>query len=236
MAKIYIGIAAGGSGTRMGSALPKQFIEVCGIPVIIRTIRKMCEYKCREKIFVAVPENYISYTEGLIKKFLPGESDIVVLSGGSDRMSTLLNMISEIRKTDSSPDSVLLTHDGVRPFFTREMVELCAEKAAQHGASGVYVPATDTIAVSVDGEAIDSIPDRSTLFNTQTPQAFRIGWFEEDFANLDERSRQTLTDAIGLFLKSGRRVCMVEGSPDNIKLTTPIDLEVARALIEKKGL
>ena len=228
---VYAGIVAGGSGTRMGAPIPKQYIEICGKPIIIRTIEKFVSCEVFRKIFVAVPQDHISMTRKLIEKHIGTDSNVFVIAGGNDRNGSVCNIISAAKADDPSPENLLVTHDGVRPFVTTQMIKECIIRAEETGASGVYVPTTDTIVSSSDGQFADTVLNRALLYNTQTPQTFRIGLFEEAFSSLSDSEKQTLTDVSGLFRKTGQPVAMVMGSTGNIKITTPIDIAVAEAVI-----
>lgn len=232
----YAGIVAGGSGTRMGASIPKQYIEICGKPIIVRTAEVFVRCRIFDRIFIAVPKQFVSMTEELIARHINGCENITVIEGGNDRNGSVCNIISALRSHDSCRDSLLVTHDGVRPFVTEAMIAECVLSAREHGVSGVYIPSTDTIVSSIDGHIVNSVPDRSQLFNTQTPQAFKTGLFEDAFAQLSDDEKKNLTDVSGLFRKVGKDVHMVMGSTENIKITTPIDIAVAEAVIKSREL
>lgn len=232
---IYAGILAGGVGSRMGiTGMPKQFLSVGGKPIIIHTIEKFLMCERIDHIYVAVVRDYVSHMTDILKKEI-GESDrITVIEGGADRNGSIVNVINEIRKTDSSPDSILITHDSVRPFVSARIIEENIDAALEFGATDTVIPATDTIIRSSDGMKLDEIPVRDELYNGQTPQTFRIGMFEEDFFALSEEQKKILTDACKIFILAGRTVRMVKGDAYNMKITTPFDLRLAEAIVAEE--
>ncbi|MBE6759166.1 MAG: 2-C-methyl-D-erythritol 4-phosphate cytidylyltransferase [Ruminococcaceae bacterium] len=233
---IYAGILAGGVGSRMGvTEMPKQFLPVAGKPVILYTIESFLQCSRIDHIYVAVVSDYVSHMKGLLNSEFGVCDRITVVEGGSDRNGSIVNVISTIRRTDSDPDSVLITHDAVRPFVSPRIIDENIDAAIEFGATDTVVPATDTIIRSADDEYIDDIPVRSELYHGQTPQTFRIGWFEQDYFALSEEQKKTLTDACRIFTLSGRRVRLVMGDAFNLKITTPFDLRLAEAIVAERS-
>ncbi len=232
---IYAGILAGGVGSRMGiTGMPKQFLSVGGKPIIIHTIEKFLMCERIDHIYVAVVRDYVSHMTDILKKEIGDCDRITVIEGGADRNGSIVNVINEIRKTDSSPDSILITHDSVRPFVSARIIEENIDAALEFGATDTVIPATDTIIRSSDGMQLDEIPVRDELYNGQTPQTFRIGMFEEDFFALSEDKKKILTDACKIFILAGRTVRMVKGDAYNMKITTPFDLRLAEAIVAEE--
>lgn len=225
---IYAAIAAGGVGSRMGADMPKQFLELSGEPVIIHTVKAFRENV--DRVYIGVVSDWVKYTEELLEKF--GLEDFAtVVNGGANRMETLYNIICKIEsETPSGEEDILLTHDAVRPFINNRIINENIEKCRQFGACGTYVPAVDTIAVSEDGLLLSSVPKRSTMFNTQTPQTAKLkllkSVFEENISRFEE-----FTDLCGMLNAIGVKVALAEGEYTNIKITTPSDLITARGIL-----
>lgn len=231
---IYAGILAGGVGSRMGiTSMPKQFLPVGGKPIIIHTVEKFLMCGQFDRIFIAVVKDYISHMEDIIRKYIGEDDRITVVEGGKDRNGSIVNIIERIRQDDTTPDSILVTHDAVRPFISARIIEDNIENAIKYGATDTVIPATDTMIRSVEGEFIDDIPVRSELYNGQTPQSFRIDWFENDFNALSDEQKKVLTDACRIFVLSGRKVKMVKGDAYNMKITTPFDLKLAESIVSE---
>lgn len=231
---IYAGILAGGVGNRMGvTAMPKQFLSVGGKPIIIHTIEKFLMCRRFDKIYVAVVADYVDYTRELIEKNIGATERICVIAGGSDRNGSIVNVVNAIRRQDSDPDSIIVSHDAVRPFVSARIIDENIDAAIEYGATDTVIPAYDTIIRSLDGSTLHDIPVRDELFHGQTPQSFKIGWFEHDFASLTDEQKAILTDACKIFTLCGRGVRIVMGDSYNMKITTPFDLKLAEAIVSE---
>jgi 2-C-methyl-D-erythritol 4-phosphate cytidylyltransferase len=230
---VFAVICAGGIGSRMGNAeKPKQYLNVGGKPIILHTIEKFVVNEEFEKIIVLVPESWISYTKDIINKHLQGIEKVEVMAGGSDRNSTIMNAINYIEeKFGLDDDTIIVTHDAVRPFVTHRIIMDNIEAAVKVGACDTVIPATDTIVESLDGEKISSIPDRSKVYQGQTPQSFRAKRLKELYSSLTDEEKSILTDAAKIYLLKGEAVHLVRGEVFNIKITYPYDLTVAETLI-----
>jgi len=231
---IFGAILAGGTGTRMGNyALPKQFLDLGGRPVIIHTIEKFLTCASLDAIYVGVHRDWIVYLQDLLKKYLPGMADtITVVCGGEDRNTTLFNVIDKIEADHGvSEDHIIVTHDAVRPFVTLRMIEENIAAAKEYGAVDTVIPAVDTIVCSQDGDFIASVPDRRQMYQGQTPQSFKIGLLKELYYSLSEEEKAVMTDACKICVVRDRKVKLVQGSDTNIKITTPGDLKIAQAMV-----
>ena len=232
MAKVYAAILAGGIGTRMGNIdRPKQYLELAGKPVIIHTVEKFAVHSEFEAILVLCPKAWIGHTKDLMAKYLPAVKNIVVLEGGATRNGTIMNAVQYVEnKGDLDEETILVTHDAVRPFISRRMIEDNIQAAREYGACDTVIAATDTIVEGKDGKTISSVPDRKFMYQGQTPQSFRAAVFKEIYTSLTEEEREILTDACKAFVIKGKTVRLVEGDTSNIKITHPADLLIARAI------
>ena len=231
---IYAAILAGGTGSRMGvSDTPKQFLEIKGKPILIYTVEKFLLNPKFEKVIVLTPENWISHTKRILKKHIGESQKIKVITGGSFRNETIMNAIDYIEETDGlDDDTVIVTHDSVRPFVTHRMIEDNIQAAQRFGACDTVIPATDTIVESTDGYAIFDIPLRQHMYQGQTPQSFKAKALKEAYESLSEEEKEILTDAAKILVMKGRPVKLVKGETYNIKITYPYDLRIARSLLE----
>ena len=231
---IFAAILAGGIGSRMGGTdTPKQFLDLGGKPVIIHTIEKFAINANVDEIIVLTPENFISHTKHLISEHIPNVDNVVVVEGGKTRNDTLMNSISYIEKNYGiDDDSIILTHDAVRPFLTHRIIEDNIVAARQYGACDTVIPATDTIVESVDGETIENIPVRDNYYQGQTPQSFNIKKLSSLISSLSEAETNILTDACKIFTIKGEDVYLVDGEVTNIKITYPYDLKLANTILE----
>lgn len=228
---IYAGIVAGGKGTRMGADVPKQFLDINGKPILIRTIEKFAAVNQIYKIYVGVHPDWINQCKMLIDKFGIDSSRIALVKGGSDRNSTVFNIIKQI-KLDRTicDDDIILTHDGVRPFVTEQIILDNISMLKNFPACGTYISAVDTVIRSTDGKTVTSVPSRSEMFQAQTPQSFNIMNLIETYNSLNDKQKSQLTDTCSIFTIKGLPVQIVEGDRNNIKITTANDLVIAEAI------
>ncbi|MDG2982025.1 IspD/TarI family cytidylyltransferase [Latilactobacillus curvatus] len=239
---IYAEILAGGKGTRMGNTpLPKQFLNLSGKPIIIHTIEKFLLHSEFEKIVVVLSSDWINYTNDLLKKSFTDQeiSRIALVKGGKDRNQTLMNGLNYIvNEYDLAENDVVVTHDAVRPFVSRRIIKENIEYAVKYGAVDTVVPSIDTIVKSdSDGEYIQSIPNRSVMYQGQTPQSFNINLLMNACKELSDDNKLILTDAAKIVVLSGEnvKVKLVEGEQQNFKITTSFDFKLAEALIDDGG-
>ena len=223
--KYEVVIPAAGQGKRMNAGKNKQFIELDGMPVIVHTLN----------VFEQDPE-----CTGILLVVNPNEKDIFtqladrygihkikgMISGGSERQHSVYNGL----KTASS--EIVLVHDGARPFIKKNMINKLVKAASEDGAATVAVPVKDTIKRVQNSEVIETV-ERSSLWAVQTPQAFRLSAI---LAAHEEASQSGFlgTDDASLIERSGSKVHVVEGDYTNIKLTTPDDLLIAKAILESE--
>lgn len=233
---IYAVIAAGGIGSRMGNKeKPKQYLKIKDKPIIVHTVEKFYVNSYFEKVIILCPEQWVNYTKDIIAKYLPENDRVLVLKGGSTRNETIMNAVKYIEETDGlDNETIIVTHDAVRPFVSARIIDENVEAALKYGATDTVVPATDTIVESQNGDVISSIPDRSKLYQGQTPQAFKAKTLKELYLSLTEEEKDILTDACKIFSMKGHEVHMIEGEVHNIKITYPYDLRVAKALLDEE--
>ena len=231
---IFAAILAGGVGSRMGNSdVPKQFLNLGDKPILIHTIEKFIINSKFDKILVLTPNNFINSTIDLIKN-IEGETDkIIVLEGGETRNDTIRNAINYIKSNfPIDDDSIIVTHDSVRPFVSHRIIEDNIKMASEFGACDTVIPATDTIVESVDGDTISSIPLRDHYYQGQTPQSFKINKLDSLYNNLSKEEIESLTDAAKIFTLNNEDVFLVEGDVTNIKITYPYDLKLANTILK----
>ncbi|WP_220608012.1 IspD/TarI family cytidylyltransferase [Methanobrevibacter oralis] len=232
---IFAAILAGGVGSRMGGTdTPKQFLNLGDKPVIIHTVEKFVINSSIDKIIILTPQNYINHTVNLIEEYIADYSDIVVIEGGDTRNDTLIRSINHIFDNyDVDSESIILTHDSVRPFVTHRIIEDNIKAAKKFGACDTVVSATDTIVKSFNGEIIDNIPIRDYYYQGQTPQSFKIEKLLKLINNLTDDEKEILTDACKIFTLQNEDVHLVEGEVTNIKITYPYDLKLANTILKE---
>ena len=227
---IFGAILAGGKGTRMNiSDIPKQFMMLGNKPIIIHTLEKVLLSDKLDVIYLGIHEDWISYMEDIIKKYLDIKTnkEINIVAGGKDRNGTIMNIIKDIEEKYSISDSdIILTHDAVRPFISSQIIIDNIEAMEEYDACDTVVPAIDTIVVSEDGKTLSDIPNRKYMYQGQTPQTFM---------ELSETEKEILTDACKIFYIKGEKVYMVKGDISNLKITTPVDYKIANSMLGGKN-
>lgn len=232
---IFALILAGGSGVRMGKVdKPKQFLTLGDKPIIIHTLEKFYINSSFDKIIVLSSKNWMSHTVDIIEKYLPDTSNICVVEAGSVRNETIMNGIKYIESNFNTGDGdIVVTHDAVRPFVSHRIISENISLALEFGACDTVVPATDTIVSSKDGSFVTSIPDRSIMYQGQTPQSFNISKLKSLYNGLSGEDKSILTDACKIFTFSGERVALVRGDVTNMKITYPYDLRLAESILRE---
>lgn len=231
---IFAVILAGGTGSRMGSTdMPKQFLEIKGKPILNHTVEKFLPNPKFEKIIVLSPKAWRGHTREIIRKYTGKSDKIVVIEGGATRNETIMNAIRYIDgQYGLDDDTVIVTHDSVRPFLTHRIIEENIAAAQQYGACDTVIPATDTI-VEGNGTAITAIPDRRKMYQGQTPQSFKAKLLRDAYDSLSAEEKDILTDAAKILVMKGKEVRLVQGETFNIKITYPYDLKIARSLLDE---
>lgn len=229
---IFGAILAGGTGSRMGLDKPKQFLMLGDKPIIIHTIEKFLLCNKIDQVYVGIHPDWIDYTQDLIDKYISIDKTVVLVPGGSDRNSTIFNVVDAIEKEfGENEEHIIVTHDSVRPFVTLRIIEENIEAAREYGACDTVVGAVDTIVVSEDGKTISNIPDRRMMFQGQTPQSFKMSMIKKLYYDLTETEKEILTDACKICCVRNVPVKLVRGEVSNMKITTIDDMKMAKAMI-----
>ncbi|MCL2311252.1 MAG: 2-C-methyl-D-erythritol 4-phosphate cytidylyltransferase [Firmicutes bacterium] len=233
---IFAGIVAGGTGTRLGGEIPKQFLLLGIKPIIVHTLEKFMLCSKFDAIFVGVHESWLPYATDILKKFNINDCRIFFTSGGYDRNLTIMNIISAIEeKFNVSDEHVLVTHDAVRPFVTLKIIEENIISVQKMGACDTVVKSNDTIIESnLNKTMILKVPNREYMFLGQTPQSFNMSKLKKLYYQLSEKEKSDLTDACKIFVIKNEPVELVMGEFSNIKITTVSDYKTAQSLLGAK--
>ncbi len=230
-------ILAGGIGSRMGGDKPKQYLTVKGKPIIVYTVEKFFVVSEFEKIIILCPKQWVEHTKNLIDKHIKNSRErVAVIEGGDTRNETIMNAVRFIESEGNlNDDTIIVTHDSVRPFVTHRIIMENIDAAKKYGACDTVVPATDTIVEAQDNKVISNIPDRSKMYQGQTPQSFKALKLKNMYEQLTEEEKAILTDAAKIFVIKGEEVALVQGETYNMKITYPYDLRVAKSLLEEEN-
>jgi 2-C-methyl-D-erythritol 4-phosphate cytidylyltransferase len=218
-------IAAAGSGTRMASDRPKQFLLLAGTPVIFHTLKSFEQCDSIHEVIVVLPAEESAGFLSLAGKF--GVRKVArVVPGGATRADSVKRGLLTIR---SATAEIVAVHDGVRPFVTVAEIDATVAAAREDGAAILVAPVTDTIK-QVNGETIVTTLDRGSLRRALTPQCFQYELLRQAYQQADVNDA-SLTDESALVEKLGKPVRIVEGSARNIKITTAEDLAIAEQFL-----
>lgn len=217
----YVIIVAGGKGLRMGTDIPKQFLEVGGLPVLMRTILCFTEYDADINIILVLPHDQQDYWKELCEKYC-FDAEYSIVDGGDTRFQSVKNGLSAI---PSEGDALVAVHDGVRPFVSHEVIENCFDVAENEGAVIPVLPVTDTLRDIRTGRTVQ----RSDYRAVQTPQVFDAALLKEAY---DRPYEEGFTDDASVVEAYGKTVTLVDGNRENIKLTTLYDLRIAELFVE----
>jgi 2-C-methyl-D-erythritol 4-phosphate cytidylyltransferase len=234
--KVIAIIPAAGLGTRMAAAPTKsrkpapskQFTELAGTPILIHTLRRFADSSAVSEIYIALRANEMEGFRARLEKEGKDfrKKNVRFVEGGEHRQHSVANAIAAV---SAGADDIVLVHDAVRPFINEEIIHNVIESAQKYGAAIVGVPAVDTVKEvkrTAEGAVITATVPRERVVLAQTPQGFRYDVLKKAF---DEAASDGFmgTDEASLVERSGHEVAVVMGSPRNIKITTPADLELA---------
>jgi len=213
-------LVAGGSGQRMQTDVPKQFLELAGMPVLVHTIRAFQQYDSEIELVVVLPNNELERWAGICKQY--GLIDrVTAVAGGASRTASVRNGLVACKGM-----GLIGIHDGVRPFVSATLIGRCFAAAEQHGAAVPVVSIQESIREKLpDGRS--RAEDRNRFVAIQTPQCFRAGILREAYEAFEGEA----TDDATVVEAAGHPISLVEGERNNLKLTTPLDLQLAALLI-----
>lgn len=222
MKKLAI-IVAGGKGIRMGYDTPKQFLDLCGKPIIVHTIERFSQIPSVE-ILITLPKEHFESWSSIQKQYFPNIS-ISTIEGGKTRFHSVLNALNSIKEEIG----LVGIHDGVRPLIDSQTIERCYNEASIKGSAVTSVSLKDSIRETVNGESLSR--DRSNYKIIQTPQVFDLQRLKKAFK---QGYSDTFTDDASVYEADGNTIHLVEGNYKNIKITTKEDLSFASSLLNNQ--
>ncbi len=215
-------ITAGGTGQRMGSKSPKQFIEIGTKPIIVHTIEKFIDFNPAINLILTLPEEYFNSWQEIKNEYFPDQK-ITLAKGGNTRFESIKNALELIK--DQS--GLVAIHDAVRPFLSPKIIEDCFESAQKTGSGVAAISLNDSIRETDNKKSFAR--NRNNYKLMQTPQTFDIKKIVFAYAQADSKN---FTDDAGVWENAGFEVILVEGGRLNIKITYPEDLLLAEAILK----
>ena len=219
----YVIIVAGGKGLRMGGEVPKQFLPIGGMPVLMHTIRAFRQVYADIQVVVVLPAEQQAYWQELCQTYNFHE-EYLLANGGETRFHSVSNGLALL---PDDADGVVGVHDGVRPFVSPDTIRTCYEAAAREGAVVPVTPCVETVRQVMPDGSSRTVP-RDEYRLVQTPQTFRLGLLRQAYA---QPFTPFFTDDASVVENVGHPVTLVEGNRENIKLTTPADLRFVEGLL-----
>lgn len=224
-------IFAGGTGKRMNTkSRPKQFLELHGKPIIIYTIEHFSQHEDIDGIVIVCVKEWIDYCQNLVDKFNINKVKAII-PGGTTGM---LSRFEGVKKAAElyEQDTICLMHDGVRPLIDRDIISRNIDSVERYGSGVTVAPAIETIAVKGAENTVGEIIDRSSCQMAKAPQSFRLGDLLKAHQEAVSSGMTDCIDTAYLMQKFGYDLYTVEGSSENIKITTPTDYYIFRALMD----
>lgn len=225
-------IFAGGAGRRMNSrSKPKQFLKLYGKEIIIHTLENFQNHPEVDNIVVVCIKGWITYLQKLLAQYGMDKVRLIV-AGGKTGQESIYNGLCALAEF-APKDSIVLVHDGVRPFVTDTLISDCIKSVKKNGSAITVTPATETI-VELDGKKIDNITDRSKCYLAKAPQCFYLGQLLAAHERAITDGNTNMIDSASLMRHYGYKLFVVPGTADNIKITTPADFYTFRALYDAR--
>ena len=221
-------VLAAGQGKRMHSKIQKQFMELNGMPVLCYSLRCFQESPLIQDIILVTGEESISYCkEEIVQKY--GFTKVsAVIPGGKERYDSVYAGLCECKDCE-----YVLIHDGARPFVTEEILKRGLQKVKETGACVIGMPSKDTVKLSDEEGYVKETPNRKCVWTIQTPQIFSYPLIREAHDSIRQKDMSKITDdAMVVEQETGAKVALAEGSYQNIKITTPEDLDIAEAFLK----
>lgn len=221
-------VLAGGRGTRIGGNLEKQYLELGGKPMLYYSLRTFQDAPLIDQIVLVTGAGRQDYCAEKVLSLYPFSKITQIVEGGKERSDSVWNALQQI-----SGEGYVFIHDGARPFVTEEILERAYQNVIRLKACVVGMPVKDTIKEADGNGVVQKTPDRSKMWLVQTPQVFEINLVKNAYSRLmQEKYVQVTDDAMVVEQMTNQPVKLVEGSYENIKITTPEDLELGEVLVK----
>lgn len=221
-------VVAGGKGQRMGGNMPKQFQLLCSRPVLMVTLERLYALDNTLKIILVLPQEHLGLWDELCIKYnftIP----VTVTIGGNTRFHSVQNGLSVIGDCCDADDALVAVHDAVRPFVSQRVLDEAYREAWNNGAAIPMIELQDSLRHIIGGEGASETVPRDRYRLVQTPQVFRLSLLRRAY---EQRYIEAFTDDASVVEALGERVFAVEGNRENIKLTTPFDMMIAKTIVE----
>ncbi|MCI7181926.1 MAG: 2-C-methyl-D-erythritol 4-phosphate cytidylyltransferase [Schaedlerella sp.] len=224
-------VLAGGRGTRMGTKVHKQYLQLAGKPVLYYSLETFQKSEVIDEVILVTGKGEEEFCRTEFAEKYNFTKITKIVSGGEERYDSVWNGLKEV----SDREGYVFIHDGARPFVDVRIVERAYREVQVHGACVAGMPVKDTIKVSDAAGYVSETPDRSRIWSVQTPQVFETGLIKNAYSLLMQDGNGKVTDdAMVVEKMTGHAVKLIEGSYENIKITTPEDLEIGEIFVSHR--
>ena len=221
-------VLAAGKGKRMGTDIPKQFLSIHDKPVLYYSLKVFQEHEDIDEIVLVLSEEYKEYTQREILEKYGITKVSAIAEGGAERYDSVMAGLSACVDC-----SCVFIHDGARPCITKEIIDRCLAAVDETGACAAGMPSKDTIKIADENGCVSYTPPRQRVWNIQTPQVFSYKLICDAYKEIREKSMTGITDDAMVVESSNKaKIHLVEGSYENIKVTTPDDIKVLENLLK----
>ena len=224
-------ILSGGSGTRMGLSIPKQYVEIKGKMVIEYCFDTFLSLSSIDVLLICLANEWMPLVKEVLMNH-PTSKPVFFAESGSTRQETVINAMEAINKLGVDDDDIVLIHEAARPLISDKVICRCLAAMEYAEVALPVVPVKNTTYMSCDGKSVDSIPDRKMLWSGQAPEVFRFGSYYNVLKRNGTGELLTLTGGTEAAFKAGLKCVLVEGEEFNIKITTPTDLAIFEKILE----
>lgn len=228
-------ILSGGVGTRMGLNMPKQYVEVCGKPIIEYCLQTILLHDNINMAVVGVADEWLSFVQDSVNR-IGTKIPVYFSKPGEIRQGTIINALQVAKQHGANKSDVVLIHDAARPLLTEKLVSDCLRACEDADAVLPVIPVKDTTYLSSDGKHIDSLLERKTLWNGQAPEAFKFGSYYEANMKLSEEELNRITGSTEVSYRAGLKCILIPGDTNNFKITTPEDLSNFESIIKNESI
>jgi len=228
-------VLSGGIGSRMGLNVPKQYVEVAGVPIIEYSLRTLFAHHMIDAIVIGVADEWLDFVKQCVKH-IGSRKRVFYSQPGVTRQGTVINALEVTKKMGASESDIVLIHDAARPLLSPQLISDCLDACKDADAVLPVIPVKDTTYLSMDGKTIGSLLERKTLWNGQAPEAFKFGSYYEANMKLSEEELNRITGSTEVSYRAGFKCVLIPGDTNNFKITTPEDLSNFESIIKNEGI
>ena len=228
-------ILSGGTGTRMGLSTPKQYVEVNDKPIIQYCLDTILNHKTVDYAVIAVADDWVDFVRECVERSASGKP-VYYSQPGETRQGSIINALKVAKEKGAAHEDIVLIHDAARPLLTSQLITECFQACKNADAVLPVIPVKDTVYMSKDGQIIDSLLERKTLWNGQAPEAFRFGSYYEANMKLTSDELLRITGSTEVSYRAGLKCVLIPGDTNNFKITTQEDLSNFESMVKNESI